>query len=392
MSVSDWHALTSAGPAAIGIIRLRGPAVAEFLARHVLFHSPATLADLRPNLLRRGNVVESSGETIDDCLILVESIAPNWAVQIHHHGSLGVADRIHDLLDAIGFEARQSNPVDSIDGSLWATTALDAEVLSILPYFSTAAGMRWLLRTRAALRTLLERAATATTLDDAREIIGPLIANASLPAKLTTPTRVALVGPPNAGKSTLINALTDRPVSLVADRPGTTRDWVEAPGEAAGFPVMWIDTAGMRTTTNAVEAAGVERARRVAAASGVLVVVVDASLAGRPAAQHFFADYPHLNPQIVILNKIDLADSAPQSPPPVTFSWAAPAIRASAKTGLGMDSIRAYVARQIWPAAVESAAPAPITPRQRRWFEAAAAAPSIAKFHAAITACLEPVT
>lgn len=392
MSTSDWGFLTGIGPAAIAIIRLRGPAVADFLTRHVVFHTPVTLDELRPNLLRRANLVERSGDTVDDCLILIESITPGWTAQIHLHGSLGIAERMRELLTDAGFQTVEVDSADTHDLAIWSTNAMDSEVLATLPRYTTIAGARWLLRTRSALPRIFAAAAAADSLEEANLTIAPLLENARLPDKLTTPTRVAIVGPPNAGKSTLINALTDRVVSLVADRPGTTRDWIEAPGEADGFPVVWIDTAGMRNADQTLEAQSIERAIRIAASADVLVVVLDGSSAGRESSEQFVADYAHLSPAILVYNKSDLEPYEPASAAAGAIPFSGVVILVSAKVGTGVDAFQSAVANCIWRSPLRAAGPAPASLRQRRALEKAAAARSLAEFHTAITACLEPVS
>jgi tRNA modification GTPase len=86
---------------------------------------------------------------------------------------------------------------------------------------------------------------------------------------------VALVGPPNVGKSTLLNALTGREVAITSDIAGTTRDVIEVRLDLRGLPVTLLDTAGLRDATDSIEEIGVERARIRAAASDLRVLLLE---------------------------------------------------------------------------------------------------------------------
>ena len=88
--------------------------------------------------------------------------------------------------------------------------------------------------------------------------------------------KVVLAGPPNVGKSSLFNALVGSARAIVSDRPGTTRDAIEAWIDIAGWPVCLVDTAGLRTAADAVEAEGVERAKSLAAAADIILDLVSA--------------------------------------------------------------------------------------------------------------------
>lgn len=139
--------------------------------------------------------------------------------------------------------------------------------------------------------------------------------------------RVALVGPPNVGKSSLLNALARSERAIVTPHPGTTRDTIECRIDLEGIPVTLIDTAGIRETAEPVELAGIERSRRVALDADWLIEVRDASAqvpfdAGRP---------PHL----VALNKCDLVAATE----PGGVIEEARAIRTSARTGEGLAQL-----------------------------------------------------
>ena len=101
----------------------------------------------------------------------------------------------------------------------------------------------------------------------------------------TSPTRcgfTAIVGAPNAGKSSLLNVLADREAAIVTATPGTTRDVIEVPLVLGGFKVLLADTAGLRDTDEAIEAEGVRRARIWAAGADLRLWLVDGSVAELP--------------------------------------------------------------------------------------------------------------
>ncbi|MBO0903278.1 tRNA uridine-5-carboxymethylaminomethyl(34) synthesis GTPase MnmE [Jiella sonneratiae] len=97
--------------------------------------------------------------------------------------------------------------------------------------------------------------------------------------------KVAIVGAPNAGKSSLLNALADREVAIVTEVPGTTRDVIEATLDLDGIPVRFSDTAGIRETADKVEAIGVERAREVMARADLVLALVDTQQGHGPLAR-----------------------------------------------------------------------------------------------------------
>jgi tRNA modification GTPase len=136
---------------------------------------------------------------------------------------------------------------------------------------------------------------------------------------------LTVVGPPNAGKSSLINALTQRDVAIVSDIPGTTRDVIEARLDLGGYPVIVADTAGLRPTTEAIESEGVRRAKARADTGDMTLVLLDGSetdpTAGIDPSLLAKADF-------IVWNKADLP-------------WPEPRIglQLSLRTGQGLDFI-----------------------------------------------------
>ena len=143
--------------------------------------------------------------------------------------------------------------------------------------------------------------------------------------------KVVLAGLPNVGKSSLFNALVGSARAIVSDRPGTTRDAIEAWIDIAGWPVCLVDTAGLRTAADAVEAEGVERAKSLAAAADIILDLHDAPpavLSGETA------DLPR---KIVVLTKCDLLPGdRPQG-----------LVAVSAVTGEGIERLKGVIVERL---------------------------------------------
>ena len=146
--------------------------------------------------------------------------------------------------------------------------------------------------------------------------------------------RIAVVGPPNAGKSSFVNWLAERDVAIVSAMAGTTRDIIEVHLNLGGYPVTVADTAGVRDDGDVVEIEGIRRARAWASGADLRVLVVDAADAEEIDGLGF-----DLRPgDVVLFNKCDLATNRRVVP-----SWAAPgegcALLVSVKSGSGMRDV-----------------------------------------------------
>jgi tRNA modification GTPase len=124
---------------------------------------------------------------------------------------------------------------------------------------------------------------------------------------LRTGLKVAIVGRPNVGKSSLLNAWSRSDRAIVTDLPGTTRDVVESQLVVGGIPVQVLDTAGIRETADRVEKIGVERSRRAAQAADLVLLTIDASTGWTAGDQEIYEQVQH-RPVILVINKIDLVE------------------------------------------------------------------------------------
>ncbi|MEH2139443.1 tRNA uridine-5-carboxymethylaminomethyl(34) synthesis GTPase MnmE [Nostoc sp.] len=124
---------------------------------------------------------------------------------------------------------------------------------------------------------------------------------------LRTGLKVVIVGRPNVGKSSLLNAWSQSDRAIVTDLPGTTRDVVESQLVVGGIPVQVLDTAGIRETTDRVEKIGVERSRRAANAADLVLLTIDASAGWTEGDREIYEQVQH-RPLILVINKIDLVE------------------------------------------------------------------------------------
>ncbi|MDR2502803.1 MAG: tRNA uridine-5-carboxymethylaminomethyl(34) synthesis GTPase MnmE [Deltaproteobacteria bacterium] len=150
---------------------------------------------------------------------------------------------------------------------------------------------------------------------------------------------VVLVGPPNSGKSSLFNALLGRKRALVADLPGTTRDFIEEGLSLEGLPLRLADTAGLRSSADALENAGMELTRSLMTRADIILLVMEACAA--PEKLPPPADLPEGTPTLALLNKIDLFPDLREWPVSVLGM---PCLPVSAESGQGLETLRARLA------------------------------------------------
>lgn len=147
--------------------------------------------------------------------------------------------------------------------------------------------------------------------------------------------RVAIVGSPNVGKSSLFNRLSEQDRAIVTDIPGTTRDTLTHSIDVAGIPVLLIDTAGLRETDDSIESLGIARTLKAISDADVVLDVLDGSLAREP---NTFRN--NGIPSIRVLNKCDLPLSD-------DYGDEVDAIRVSALTGEGLDGLRTAILKSV---------------------------------------------
>lgn len=159
--------------------------------------------------------------------------------------------------------------------------------------------------------------------------------------------RAAIIGPPNAGKSSLLNCLLQKNRAIVSPSAGTTRDTIEETANIRGIPVIFIDTAGLRAAKDEIEKEGIRRSRESARQADLLLRVVDASqnLAGANANPNSGeSEWPAPSQtRLLVLNKIDLIQN-PLSPGQKETAT----VRISCHTGEGLETLKNQIRAAAW--------------------------------------------
>lgn len=155
--------------------------------------------------------------------------------------------------------------------------------------------------------------------------------------------RTAIIGRPNAGKSSLLNALLREDRAIVTDIPGTTRDTIEETVNVGGATLVLMDTAGLRRTENEIEQIGIERAKKSMETADLILAVLDAS---QPVSEEDKAIFRTLSGRraIIILNKCDLEAHVSEKEIETEFPGI-PVLTLSAKTGAGTEKLEAALTR-----------------------------------------------
>ncbi|PNI50639.1 GTPBP3 isoform 5 [Pan troglodytes] len=201
--------------------------------------------------------------------------------------------------------------------------------------------------------------------------LGAHLRDARRGQRLRSGAHVVVTGPPNAGKSSLVNLLSRKPVSIVSPEPGTTRDVLETPVDLAGFPVLLSDTAGLREGVGPVEQEGVRRARERLEQADLILAMLDASDLASPSSCNFLATVvasvgaqsPSDSSQrlLLVLNKSDLL--SPEGPGPGPDL--PPHLLLSCLTGEGLDGLLEALRKELAAVCGDPSTDPPLLTRAR---------------------------
>ena len=355
---------TAAG-GAVMVVRLSGNRAIDIADG--LFRGKKPLCDCEGYTLHYGRIVDDSERTIDDVVVALfrapHSYTGDDTVEITLHGSEYITSELLRL--AINRGAKMAMPgeftrraflagkmdlsraeavADIIaSDSMWSHNVASTQMRG--GYSERLTSLRdELLRLCSLLELELDfseedvefadRTTLRTTLDAIGSQIEQLTSSFALGKALKNGVNVAIVGKPNVGKSTLLNALVEEDRAMVSDIAGTTRDTIEATTTINGVRYRFVDTAGIHTTADKLEQMGIDRTHRAIANASIIIHITTADNPTFDAVED--SDTQH---HIRVVNKIDTM------PAPATLSPDTLCI--SAKSGIGIEALRERLAATI---------------------------------------------
>lgn len=387
---------TATGRAALAVLRVSGPQAAVAV-RALTGREPP---EPRQATLRRLHD-PATGEAVDQALLLwfpgPRSETGEDLLEIQHHGGHAVLAALLAVLGRIpGFRPAAAGEFTRrafLNGKLDLTAAEGlADLVDATSRAQASQALRqldgelgrlyggWRERLLTALALIeaeidfapdeeVPDAMLARVLPDLRRLEAELsahLADDHRGERLRAGVTVAVIGPPNVGKSSLVNLLARRDVAIVTAIAGTTRDVIEVQLELGGVPVTLLDTAGLCDTDDPIEAEGVARARQRAELADLRLYVVDA---GAPAPL-----IPMDDRTILVGNKVDIALDVPRT---------AGSIGISCRTGAGIAALVAQLTERA--AALVATGEAPLLTRARHREAVATAGAALARFGAVAT-------
>ena len=356
------------GAGSVAIVRISGPE-AESIGQQ-LFRAPGA-QPWESHRVLYGHVCDpGTGERVDEALLLLmrapRSFTRETVVELHCHGGLICVQRVLELVLASG--ARRALPGEFsqrafLNGRLDLTRAEAISELVTARSRRAAqlamAGLDGGLQARiAALRERLldqlaelearvdfeddlpplDAAAVAAELQAVRAELERLVADGQRGQLLRDGLKVAIVGRPNVGKSSLLNLLSRSERAIVTDLPGTTRDLVESELVLQGVPLTLLDTAGIRATSDRVEQIGIERSRAALASADAVLLLFDLSSGWCAEDERLREQVPDGLPLVLVGNKADRLPPADVADAAASMNVPAD-VRISALTGAGQEQL-----------------------------------------------------
>jgi tRNA modification GTPase len=356
---------TGSQATAIGIVRVSGPKAFDYLAPHFPAMKGPPKRGLQFGILR-----DEKGSMLDEVVVSFfpgpHSYTKQDTVEISCHGSIYIVERIVTLFQKAG--ARLAEPgeytyraylngrmdltqAEAVTDLIAASSAAQHKIAIQQLKGSVSEDIKILRQKLIDFASLIEleldfgeedvefadRTQLIELVGEAQEKIKGLISSFTLGNAIKQGVPIAIIGRPNAGKSTLLNALLNEERAIVSDIPGTTRDAIEDTMNIKGMLFRFIDTAGIRETSDQIEAEGVNRARSSIEKADLVLMVVDV-VAMNPEEAKLMAGEVGLplEKTIIVLNKMDLNPYAK----PEEYSSLGEVVAVSARNKMNIEALK----------------------------------------------------
>ncbi|HEY6953570.1 MAG TPA: tRNA uridine-5-carboxymethylaminomethyl(34) synthesis GTPase MnmE [Bacteroidota bacterium] len=372
---------TPLGEGGISVIRISGD-LATTIAGEV-FRGKTDLKSATSHTAHFGRVVDSGGNTIDEVVATVflepNSYTGENTVEISCHGGVHVTKRILELI--LGSGARHAEPGEFTKRSFLNGKIDLSQAEAVADLIRARSDMAHRASVRQLEGTLSERIRGLRSglidsvglleleldfveenlefvnkqrfqrrIEDTNSEIDRLLETFSAGRIYREGIKIVIAGPPNAGKSSLMNALLESNRAIVTDIPGTTRDTIEEGVNIGGVMIRLVDTAGLRETEDTIEREGITRTEKEALNSDIVVLVLDASKpmdgSERDKVEEFLANLNRRSAKtVIVLNKCDLPTKISRDSlgslgrPEYRFG----VVELSAKTGVGLKALQQAV-------------------------------------------------
>ncbi|WP_028954309.1 tRNA uridine-5-carboxymethylaminomethyl(34) synthesis GTPase MnmE [Synechocystis sp. PCC 7509] len=363
----------------VGIVRLSG--VTAYKIAQQIFQSPGTQVWESHRIVYGYIRHPKTQQLIDEALLLImlspRSYTREDVIEFHCHGGIMAVQQVLQLCLEAG--ARLAQPGEFtlrafLNGRLDLTQA--ESINDLVGAKSPQAAQAALMGLEGFLRSPIIQL-RATCLDILAEIearidfeedlpplnieditakisqllvkVGEILETANRGELLRSGLKIAIVGRPNVGKSSLLNAWSKCDRAIVTDLPGTTRDVVESQLVVGGIPVQVLDTAGIRETSDKVEKIGVERSLTSAQGADLVLLTIDAFAGWTEEDADIYTSVQH-RPVILVINKIDLVETKPQLPDNITLT-----VETAAAQNKGIERLEQAILTTVQTGSVKSA-------------------------------------
>jgi tRNA modification GTPase len=358
---------TSIGHSGIGIVKISGPDAPSIASK--IFRSARGKSRLKPYQLRYGTIFDPRTQELVDEALVVHMPGPHSytrqdIVEIQVHGGIVPLQRVLQLVLSLGARPAEAGEMtlraflngrldlaqaeavlDIIEAKTEASLRVAAEQLTGKLSVQVSEIRALLLNQLAFLEASIDFVEDEIPFQD---IISPLhevsnrlkrlLQSANYGQIYRQGVRAAIVGQPNVGKSSLLNALLRGDRAIVTSIPGTTRDTLEETANVGGVPLVLVDTAGIRSeTTDEVERIGVDRSRAALQKSDIALMVID-STRTLDTGDWEIEQLVRGKPALLIVNKTDLTQTQNIKPPP-EFLPDTSRVHISALTGEGIEEL-----------------------------------------------------